>query len=347
MDQVIRVGMDTSKSVFQVHGVNGVEQAVLRRQLRRHQVLGFFARLAPTKIGMEACGGAHYWARELRALGHEVLLPPPQYVKAYVKRGKNDRIDAEAICEAMSRPTMRFVAVKTQAEQAALMLAGMREQMVRRRTQLSNAIRGYAAEFGLVAAKGLSKIEPLLAQIAADPGVPELAKEVFSDYGREYAALEQRIAQLEARLMAWHRRNEPSRRLAQIPGVGPITAVMLVMKAPDPAAFRSARHFAAWLGLTPKDHSTAGKARLGVITRAGDEDLRRLLVTGAMSVIQQVQRGRGSPSPWLLELVKRKKPKLAAVALANKMARIAWKLMVSGQSYDPRQANPKGLAKAA
>ena len=347
MDQVIRVGMDTSKSVFQVHGVNAGEQVVLRKQLRRGQVLAFFARLAPTKIGMEACGGAHYWARELRALGHEVVLLPPQYVKPYVKRGKNDRIDAEAICEAMSRPTMRFVAVKTEAEQAALMLAGLRAQTVRRRTQLSNTIRGYAAEFGLVAARGLNKIEPLLTRIAAEERVPNLAREVFADYGREYAALEQRIAQLEVRLIAWHRQNEPSRRLAQIPGIGPITAVMLVMKAPDPAAFRSARHFAAWLGLTPKDHSTAGKTRLGVITRAGDEDLRSLLVTGAMSVIQQVQRGRGAPSPWLLELVKRKEPKLAAVALANKMARIAWKLMVSGQSYDPRRANPKGLAKAA
>jgi transposase len=247
----------------------------------------------------------------------------------------------------MSRPTMRFVAVKTQAEQAALMLAGLREQTVRRRTQLSNTIRGYAAEFGLVAAKGLSKIEPLLARVAAEERVPDLAKEVFADYGREYTALEQRIAQLEARLMAWHRQNEPSRRLAEIPGIGPITAVMLVMKAPDPAAFRCARHFAAWLGLTPKDHSTAGKTRLGVITRAGDEDLRSLLVTGAMSVIQQVQRGRGSPSPWLLGLIRRKEPKLAAVALANKMARIAWKLMVSGQSYDPRRANSKGLAQAA
>ena len=347
MDKVIRVGMDTSKSVFQLHGVNGAEQVVLRKQLRRRQVLAFFARLGPTKIGMEACGGAHYWARELRALGHEVVLLPPQYVKAYVKRGKNDRIDAEAICEAMSRPTMRFVAVKTEAEQAALMLAGMREQTVRRRTQLSNTIRGYAAEFGLVAAKGLSKIEPLLARVAAEERVPDLAKEVFGDYGREYAALEQRIAQLEARLMAWHRQNEPSRRLAEIPGIGPITAVMLVMKAPDPAAFGCARDFAAWLGLTPKDHSTAGKTRLGVITRAGDEDLRSLLVTGAMSVIQQVQRGRGSPSPWLRELVRRKEPKLAAVALANKMARIAWKLMVSGQSYDPRRADATGLAKAA
>jgi transposase len=313
MDQVIRVGMDTSKSVFQLHGVNAAEQVLLHRQLRRRQVLEFFARLEATKIGIEACGGAHYWARELQALGHEVVLLPPQYVKPYVKRGKNDRIDAEAICEAMSRPTMRFVAVKTQAEQAALMLAGLREQTVRRRTQLSNTIRGYAAEFGLVAAKGLSKIEPLLARVAAEERVPDLAKEVFADYGREYTALEQRIAQLEARLMAWHRQNEPSRRLAEIPGIGPITAVMLVMKAPDPAAFRCARHFAAWLGLTPKDHSTAGKTRLGVITRAGDEDLRSLLVTGAMSVIQQVQAearprlgcsgssGARSPSwpPWL------------------------------------------------
>ena len=347
MEQVIRVGMDTSKSVFQLHGVNAAEQVVLRKQLRRRQVLEFFARLGPTKIGMEACGGAHYWARELRALGHEVVLLPPQYVKPYVKRGKNDRIDAEAICEAMSRPTMSFVAVKTAQEQAALMLAGLREQAVRRRTQVSNAIRGYAAEFGLVAAKGLSKIEPLLARIAADPQVPEMARDIFAAYGQEYAELDRRIAQLTARMMAWHRQNEPSRRLAQIPGVGPITAVMLVMKAPDPAAFRSARHFAAWLGLTPKDHSTAGKTRLGVITRAGDADLRSLLVTGAMAVIQQAQRRRGSASPWLLGLLKRKQPKLAAVALANKMARIAWKLMVSGQSYDPRRADAKSLDQAA
>ena len=347
MDQVIRVGMDTSKSVFQLHGVNAAEQVLLHRQLRRRQVLEFFARLEATKIGLEACGGAHYWARELRALGHEVVLVPPQYVKPYVKRGKNDRIDAEAICEAMSRPTMRFVAVKTEEEQAALMLAGLREQLVRRRTQVSNAIRGYAAEFGLVAAKGLSKIEPLLARIATDPRVPEIAREIFAAYGQQYAELEPQIARVEARLMAWHRQNEPSRRLAQIPGIGPIIASMLVMKAPDPAAFGSARHFAAWLGLTPKDHSTAGKTRLGVITRAGDETLRSLLVTGAMSVIQQAQRGRGAPAPWLLGLIERKEPKLAAVALANKMARIAWKLMVSGQSYDPRRANSKRVAKAA
>jgi transposase len=268
-------------------------------------------------------------------------------VKPYVKRGKNDRADAEAICEAMSRPTMRFVAVKTAEEQAALMLAGLRDQMVRRRTQLSNAIRGYAAEFGLVAARGLSKIEALLVRIADDESVPELAKDIFAAQGQEYAGLEGRIAKLEARLMAWHRQSEPSQRLTQIPGIGPITASMLVMKIPDPAAFRSARHFAAWLGLTPTDHSTAGKTRLGVITRAGDKDLRRLLVSGAMSVIQQAQRGRGSPSPWLLGLLKRKELKPAAVALANKMARIAWKLLASGENYDPRRAKAKAMDKAA
>jgi transposase len=347
MEKVIRIGMDTSKSVFQLHGVNAAEQVVLRKQLRRRKVLEFFARLAPTKVGMEACGGAHYWARELRALGHEVVLLPPQYVKPYVKRGKNDRADAEAICEAMSRPTMRFVPVKSAAEQAALMLAGLRDQMVRRRTQLTNAIRGYAAEFGLVAARGLSKIEPLLVRIAEDESVPELAKDIFAAYGQEYAELERRITKVEARLMAWFRHSEPSQRLTQIPGIGPIIASMLVMKIPDPGAFHSARHFAAWLGLTPTDHSTAGKHRLGVITRAGDEDLRRLLVGGAMSVIQQADRGRGSPSPWLLGLLKRKELKLVAVALANKMARIAWKLLVSGENYDPRRSKVRALDKAA
>src|SRR5882724_3393423 len=214
MEKVIRIGMDTSKSVFQLHGVNAAEQVVLRKQLRRRQVLEFFARLGPTKVGMEACGGAHYWARELRALGHEVVLLPPQYVKPYVKRGKNDRADAEAICEAMSRPTMRFVPVKSAEQQAALMLAGVREQLIRRRTQLSNTIRGYAAEFGLIAAKGLDKIEPLLTRIAAEEDLPELARELFADYGQDYAELSKQIAKIEAKLKAWHKDNELSRRLA-------------------------------------------------------------------------------------------------------------------------------------
>src|ERR1700730_1916507 len=201
MEKVIRIGMDTSKSVFQLHGVNAAEQVVLRKQLRRRKVLEFFAGLAPTKVGMEACGGAHYWARELRALGHEVVLLPPQYVKPYVKRNKNDAADAEAICEAMSRPTMRFVAVKSAEQQAALMLAGVRDQLVDRRTQISNAIRGDAAEFGLTAAKGLSKIGPLLARIAADTALPELAKELFAIYGQDYARLKVQIAKIETKLM--------------------------------------------------------------------------------------------------------------------------------------------------
>jgi transposase len=334
VNQIIRIGMDTSKHFFQLHGVDAAERPVLRRRLRRHQVLAFFAKLPPTVTGMEACGAAHYWARELRKLGHEVKLMAPQHVKAYVKRNKNDGRDAEGLCEAMSRPTMQFVPVKTEEQQAALMLAGIRERLIARRTQLSNAIRGYAAEFGLTAAKGLDKIEPLLAQIAQDQSLPALARQLFAIQGRDYTRLQVELKAIEVRLMAWHRANADSRRLAQIPGVGPIGATTLVMKTPDPRAFPSGRHFAAWLGLTPKDHSTAGKTRLGKITRAGDEMLRSVLVAGATAVIQQVRHGRGHPSPWLVALVKRKPPKLAAVALANKIARIAWKLMTTDESYD-------------
>jgi len=333
VNDLIRIGMDTSKSVFVVHGVDAAERPVLRKKLRRRQVIEFFAKLPPTQVGMEACGGAHHWARELGILGHEVKLLPAQRVKPYVARNKNDTADAEGVCEAMSRPRMRFVPVKTSEQQAALMLAGMRDRLVARRTQLSNAIRGYAAEFGLVAAKGLDKVEPLLARIAADATLPALARELFAVLGEEYAQLKPKLGKIEAQLMAWHRQNELSQRLAEIPSVGPTGAALMVMKVTDPQAFRSGRDFAAWLGLTPKDHSTAGKLRLGVITRAGDETLRRVLVLGATAVIQQVRRGRGRPSPWLVALLKRKPPKLAAVALANKTARIAWKLMVSGERY--------------
>jgi transposase len=334
MEQIIRIGMDTSKHIFQLHGVDASEQPVLRKRLGRQAMVAFFVKLPPTVIGMEACGTSHYWARELKQLGHEVKLIAPQHVKPYVKRNKNDGRDAEGLCEAMSRPTMRFVPVKTAEQQAALMLAGLREQMVARRTQLSNAIRGYAAEFGVTTAKGLDKIEPLLADIAQDERVPELARVSFATQGREYAQLQVALKAIEARLMAWHRANADSRRLARIPGVGPIGATTLVMKTPDPRAFASGRHFAAWLGLTPKDHSTAGKTRLGKITRAGDERLRSVLVAGATAVIQQARHGHGRPSPWLVALLKRKPPKLAAVALANKIARIAWKLMATGESYD-------------
>jgi transposase len=341
VEKLSRIGMDTSKHIFQLHGVDGSERVVLRRKLRRKEVLAFFGRLAPTVVGVEACGGAHYWARELMRLGHTVRLIAPQYVKPYVKRGKNDAADAEAICEAMSRPTMRFVAAKSAESQAALMLAGLRDRLVRNRVQLANAIRGYAAEFGVVAAKGRAKIEPLLLRLQTDETLPALARELFAEHAKEYAQLSAQLDAIDAKLMAWHRGNEPSRRLARIPGVGPVIASLLVMKTCDPHAFRSGRQFAAWIGLTPKDHSTAGKTRLGVITRAGDETLRSLLVVGATAVIWQARRGKGrNVSPWLLALLKRKPPKLVAVALANKIARIAWKLMTTGESYDARRTLP-------
>lgn len=346
MDQIIRIGMDTSKSVFQLHCVNAADEIVLRRKLRRGDVVKFFSGLASTVVGIEACGGSHHWARVLGELGHEVKLLPAQYVKAYVKRGKNDAADAAALCEAMSRPTMRFVPVKTVEAQAGLMLVSARARLIDNRTRLSNSIRGHAAEFGVVAAKGLNRIEPMLARIAGDETVPELAREVFADLGREFAGLQARIRRIDARLMAWHRRDERSRRLTAIPGVGPIAAVMLSLKAPDPHLFASGRQFAAWMGLTPRDHSTAGKARLGAITRAGDEALRSVLVVGATAAIQQARRGRGWRSPWLVDLLATKEPKEVAVAMANKTARIAWKLMVSGETYDPHRTNP-ALARAA
>jgi transposase len=343
VEQIIRIGMDTSKHIFQLHGVDAAEQVVLRKRLGRKQMAGFFAKLPPTVIGMEACGASHHWARVLEQFGHEVKLMAPQHVKPYVLRNKNDGRDAEGVCEAMSRPRMRFVPVKSAEQQAALMLAGLREQMVARRTQLSNTIRGYAAEFGITAAKGLDKIELLLAQVAQDESVPALARDLFVLQGRQYTQLQVELKAIEARLRAWHRTNADSRRLAEIPGIGPIGATALVMKTPDPHAFSSGRHFAAWLGLTPKDHSTAGKTRLGKITRAGDERLRSVLVAGATAVIQQAKHGRGHPSPWLMALLKRKPPKLAAVALANKIARIAWKLMATGESYDGTRL-PSALA---
>lgn len=334
MDQIIRIGMDTSKHVFQLHGVNAAEEPVLRKKLRRQDMVAFFTKLPPTVIGIEACGGSHHWARLLQSLGHKVRMLPPQFVKPYLKRGKNDAADAEALCEAMSRPTMRFVPVKSAEQQAALMLVGLRDRLTRQRTQLANVIRGYAAEFGLIAATGICRIEPLLERIKADDTLPPLARELFITHAKEYTQLQARLEEVEDKLMAWHRNNDCSRRLARIPGVGPIVASMLVLKTPAPEGFRSARHFAAWLGLTPKDHSTAGKVRLGVITRAGDEALRSVLVVGATAVIRQLRRGQcAAASPWLVELLKRKPPKLAAVALANKIARIAWKLMVSGERY--------------
>jgi transposase len=337
VEQISRIGMDTSKHIFQLHGVNAAEVPVLRKKLHRTQMVAFFEKLAPTVIAIEACGASHHWARLLQSFGHSVKLIAPQLVKPYVKRGKNDVADAEALCEAMSRPTMRFVPVKTAEQQAALMLVGVRDRLIRNRTQLANTIRGYAVEFGLAAAKGMAHLVPLFERIQAVESLPALARELFAIQAEEYTQLQAQIAEVDAKLMAWHRTDECSRRLAKIPGVGPIGAVLLRMKTPEPELFRSGRQFAAWIGLTPKDHSTAGKVRTGVITRAGDEGLRSVLVVGATAVIQHVRRG-GRASPWLAGLLKRKSPKLAAVALANKIARVAWKLMLTGETYTTNSA---------
>jgi len=329
--------MDTSKHVFQLHGVNAAEAPVLRKKLRRKDMIAFFEKLAPTVIAIEACGASHQLARLLQSFGHSVKLIAPQLVKPYVKRGKNDAADAEALCEAMSRPTMRFVTVKTDEQQAALMLVSVRDRLIRNRTQLTNAIRGYAAEFGLIAAKGMAHVIPLLERIQTDESLPVLAREMFAIQAKEYTQIQAQIDEADAKLKAWLKADERGKRLAKIPGVGPIGAALLTMKTPAPEMFQSGRQFAAWIGLTPKDHSTGGKVRLGVITRAGDEKLRSVLVAGATSVIQQGQRN-GRMLPWLAELLKRKSRKLAAVALANKIARIAWKLMSSGETYIAKSA---------
>jgi transposase len=328
---IIRIGLDTSKHVFQLHGVDENEQPVLRRKLRRSEVEKFFAKLAPTRIGIEACGASHHWARVLRRLGHEVVLLPPQYVKPYVRRGKNDAIDAEAICEAMSRPTMRFVPVKSAEQQAALTMLGVRDLLVKQRTMLINAIRGHAAEFGVTVAKGPKQVIELLKRLAIEEGVPALAREMVSMLASQLDGLDIKLKAIEARLMAWHRQDQTSQLLATIPGIGPIGGVSFALKVPDPKVFRSSRHFASWIGITPREASTAGRQRLGRISREGDEDLRRLLVIGATAVIRAAKPGR--VSPWLMGLLAKKSKKLAAVALANKTARIIWAMMISGETY--------------
>jgi transposase len=328
MEQIKRVGVDTSKHIFTVHGVDEKDRPVLRRDLRRSAFLAFFARLAPTKVALEACGASHHWGRELQALGHEVVLIPPQYVKPFVKRSKNDRNDAEAISEAAARPSMASVAVKSAEQQANAMLLSVRELLSRQRTQLVNALRGHAAEFGLVAAKGRKGVAELLA--AAKESLPTPAVEALTLLGRQIEHVEAELAKADLKLQAQHRALPESRLLETIPGVGWMTALTLTLRI-DASQFESGRHLAAWLGLVPKENSTGGKQRLGAISRAGDERLRSLLVLGATAVIRHTKPGK--TSPWLLSLLARKPRKLAAVALANKIARVVWAMMTSGESY--------------
>jgi transposase len=335
---IIRIGLDTAKHVFQVHGVDEDEEPALRRQLGRSAMEKFFGKLAPTRIGLEACGASHHWARVLRGLGHEVVLLPPQYIKPYVKRGKNDAIDAAAICEAMSRPGMRFVAVKSAEQQAGLMLLKVRDLLVKQRTMLINAIRGHAAEFGLIAAKGPVKVAELVQRAHAEESdVPALALDMLKMLSSQLDAIDIKLKALETQLLALHKDNPLSRCLATQPGIGPIGALSFALKVSDPRGFRSGRHFAAWLGLTPKENSTGGRHRPGRISRQGDQGLRKLLVLGATAVIRFATAGRASP--WLMNLLARRPKKLAAVALANKMARTLWAMMVSGELYRrPQQA---------
>jgi transposase len=334
MNEAITIGVDLAKNVFQVHGVDAAGEVVFRRQLRRGQVLPFFRKQGPCLVGMEACATAHHWAREIAFLGHEVRLMPPRYVKPYVKRNKNDAADAEAICEAVTRPTMRFVAIKSPEQQSVLMLHRTRELMVRQRTMLVNAIRAHMAEFGIVVRVGLPQVEALLAVIddEADDRLPLLARTCLSGLAAQFMSLQAEIGVAEKRIHAWHRASEVSRRLETVPGIGPIIASALAASITDPSVFKSGRELAAWIGLVPRQNSTGGKDRLGRISKQGDHYLRWLLVAGAMAVIRQARR-RDTANPWLARLIANKPTKVVAVALANKIARVAWALLRDGGTY--------------
>jgi transposase len=335
MHTVTTIGLDIAKSVFQVHGVDAQGNVIVRRQVKRRYVLAFFEKLPPCLVGIEACASSHHWSRELKALGHTVRLMPPAYVKPYVKRQKNDAADAEAICEAVTRANMRFVATKTPEQQSCLMLHRTRHLFIRQQTAVINAIRAHLAEFGIVAPVGRRGVEELL-DVVADPGdrrIPEIARACLAALGAQLHRLKEQILGFDRMITAWHRSNETSRRLDEIPGVGPILATALVGSVADPKAFRSGRNFSAWIGLVPKQHSSGGKDRLGGISKQGDRYLRSLFMAGALAVIRYAKIHGTKHRPWLTALLARRPTKVAAIALANKIARMVWAMMARGERY--------------
>jgi transposase len=336
--RVTTIGLDLAKHWFQVHGVDAAGKVVVKRRLRRAEVVGFFKGLEPCLVGMEACATAHHWARELIALGHEVKLMPPTYVKAYVKRNKNDATDAAAICEAVTRPSMRFVPVKNVDQQAVLMLHRGRALLVRQRTMLVNALRAHMAEFGFIAAKGLGHVEELIAAIEDDETpIPDLALSILRVIVAQLKDTDAKVRQFEAELAKWHRENKTSKLLATIPGIGVMGASAIAATVTDPGMFGSGRDFSAWLGMTPRQNSSGGKERLGGVSKRGDKYIRRLLVTGAIAVIRHARTRATAEGEWLRGMLARKPAKVVALALANKTARIAWAVMKRGEAYLPRE----------
>jgi transposase len=335
MQAITTVGLDIAKSVFQVHGVDAQGNVLVRRQLKRGHVLPFFQKLPPCLVGIEACATSHYWSRELQALGHKVRLMPPAYVKPYVKRQKNDATDAEAICEAVGRPNMRFVATKTAEQQGCLTLHRTRHLFIRQQTSVINAIRAHLAEFGIVAPVGRRGVDQLLAVVAdtSDKRLPEVARACIAALGAQLQMLKARILEFDRMITAWRRSSEASKRLDAIPGVGPVLATALVATVADPKAFRSGRDFSAWIGLVPKQNSSGGKDKLGSISKQGDRYLRGLFVAGALAVIRYAKIHGTKHRPWLTALLARRPTKVAAIALANKIARIAWAMMARGERY--------------
>jgi transposase len=333
--QISTIGVDLAKNVFQVHGVDSHGKIVITRQLRRKQVIEFFGKIPPCLVGMEACGTAHHWARELTKLGHTVRMMPPSYVKGYVKRSKNDAADAAAICEAVTRPSMRFVPIKTAEQQAALMLHRTRDLLIRQRTQLINALRAHLAELGLVAERGREGVIELVAIISDESNshiLPSAMKQALQVVLDQLTALQQQVGQLDRCIQKQHRASDVSRRLETIPGIGVIGATAIASTIANPSAFKTGRDFAAWIGLVPRQYSTGGKEKLGGVSKQGDRYLRRLLVLGATAVIQHARR-HPEKHPWIMRLLAKKPAKLVAVAVANKTARIAWAIMAKGGTY--------------